>query len=72
MKYLVAAATVSLLLSGCSSSDKDATADMSPSELYATSQEKLLDGNYGAAIKQLESLDNRYPLVLTHNKFSLI
>lgn len=61
IKYLVAAATVSLLLSGCSSSDKDATADMSPSELYATSQEKLLDGNYGAAIKQLESLDNRYP-----------
>lgn len=60
MKYLVAAATLSLTLAGCSNS-KDAVPDRPPSELYATAQQKLQDGNFKAAITQLEALDNRYP-----------
>ncbi|AUG99836.1 outer membrane protein assembly factor BamD [Pectobacteriaceae bacterium CE70] len=61
MKYLVAAATLSLALVGCSSNSKDAVPDRPPSEIYATAQEKLQDGNFKAAITQLEALDNRYP-----------
>ncbi|PKH19813.1 outer membrane protein assembly factor BamD [Enterobacterales bacterium CwR94] len=60
MKYLVAAATLSLALVGCSSS-KDTVPDSPPSELYATAQQKLQDGNFKGAITQLEALDNRYP-----------
>jgi outer membrane protein assembly factor BamD len=60
MKYLVAATTLSLVLSGCSS-NKDAVPDIPPSQIYSNGQEKLQNGNYNAAIKQLESLDNRYP-----------
>ncbi|MBS0849535.1 outer membrane protein assembly factor BamD [Citrobacter sp. JGM124] len=60
MKYLVAAATLSLALAGCSSS-KDEVPDSPPSEIYATAQQKLQDGNFKAAITQLEALDNRYP-----------
>ncbi|ACS86626.1 outer membrane protein assembly factor BamD [Musicola paradisiaca] len=60
MKYLVAAATLSLALAGCSNS-KDTVPDRPPAELYATAQEKLQSGNFKAAITQLEALDNRYP-----------
>lgn len=60
MKYLVAAATLSLALVGCSST-KDEVPDSSPSDIYATAQQKLQDGNWKAAITQLEALDNRYP-----------
>ncbi len=60
MKYLVAAATLSLALVGCSSS-KDTVPDSLPSKIYASAQEKLQDGNFKAAIKQLEALENRYP-----------
>lgn len=60
MKYLVAAATLSLALAGCSSS-KNEVPDSPPSEIYATAQQKLQDGNFKAAITQLEALDNRYP-----------
>ncbi|WP_208612511.1 outer membrane protein assembly factor BamD [Xenorhabdus vietnamensis] len=60
MKYLVAATTLSLVLSGCSS-NKDAVPDIPPSQIYSIGQEKLQEGNYKTAIKQLESLDNRYP-----------
>ncbi|WP_432322193.1 outer membrane protein assembly factor BamD [Yersinia enterocolitica] len=60
MKYLVAAATLSLVLTGCSS-NKDVVPDNLPSELYATAQQKLQDGNFKGAITQLEALDNRYP-----------
>lgn len=60
MKYLVAAATLSLVLAGCSS-NKDAVPDNPPSEIYASAQQKLQDGNYKGAIKELEALDNRYP-----------
>ncbi|MEQ1975194.1 MULTISPECIES: outer membrane protein assembly factor BamD [unclassified Xenorhabdus] len=60
MKYLVAATTLSLVLSGCSN-NKDAVPDIPPSQIYSIGQEKLQEGNYKSAIKQLESLDNRYP-----------
>lgn len=60
MKHLVAAATLSLALVGCSGSS-DPVPDSPPSEIYATAQQKLQDGNFKAAIKQLEALDNRYP-----------
>lgn len=60
MKYLVAAATLSMVLTGCSS-NKDVVPDNPPSELYATAQQKLQDGNFKGAITQLEALDNRYP-----------
>ena len=60
MKYLVAAATLSLALAGCSGS-KDVVPDSPPSEIYATAQQKLQDGNFKGAITQLEALDNRYP-----------
>jgi outer membrane protein assembly factor BamD len=60
MKYLVAAATLSLALTGCSTS-KDAVPDSPPSEIYASAQEKLQDGNFKGAITLLEVLDNRYP-----------
>ncbi|MDC9597691.1 outer membrane protein assembly factor BamD [Xenorhabdus anantnagensis] len=60
MQYLVAVTTLSLILSGCSS-NKDAVPDIPPSQIYSIGQEKLQEGNYKAAIKQLESLDTRYP-----------
>lgn len=60
MKYLVAAATLSLVLTGCSS-NKDVVPHNPPSELYAPAQQKLQDGNFKGAITQLEALDNRYP-----------
>ncbi|WP_370556237.1 outer membrane protein assembly factor BamD [Edwardsiella tarda] len=60
IKYLVAATTLSLALVGCSSS-KEAVPDNPPAEIYATAQQKLQDGNFKAAITQLEALDNRYP-----------
>lgn len=60
MKYLVAAATLSLALAGCSGS-KDVVPDSPPAEIYATAQQKLQDGNFKGAITQLEALDNRYP-----------
>lgn len=60
MKYLVALATLSMALVGCSGS-KQVVPDNPPSELYATAQQKMQDGNFKAAITQLEALDNRYP-----------
>ncbi|NIH16204.1 outer membrane protein assembly factor BamD [Serratia symbiotica] len=60
MKYLVAGATLSLVLAGCSTS-KDVVPDNLPSEIYATAQQKMQDGNFKGAITQLEALDNRYP-----------
>lgn len=60
MKYLVALATLSLALAGCSGS-KETVPDNPPNEIYATAQQKLQDGNWKQAITQLEALDNRYP-----------
>ncbi len=60
MKNLVAAATLSLVLAGCSS-NPEVSPDSSAAEIYATGQQKLQDGNFKAAIKQFEALDNRYP-----------
>ncbi|MDR0806821.1 MAG: outer membrane protein assembly factor BamD [Enterobacteriaceae bacterium] len=58
MKYLVAAALLSLTLAGCSS---DTVPDNPPSEMYAIAQDKLQSGNFRSAITQLEALDTRYP-----------
>jgi len=69
MKYLVAAATLSLALAGCSSS-KDTVPDNPPSEIYANAQQKLQDGNFKGAITQLEALDNRYPFGPYSQRFS--
>ncbi|NIG62651.1 MAG: outer membrane protein assembly factor BamD [Serratia symbiotica] len=60
IKYLVAVVTFSLVLAGCSTS-KDAVPDKPPSEIYATAQQKIQEGNFKDAITQLEALDNRYP-----------
>ncbi|MCR3756063.1 MAG: outer membrane protein assembly factor BamD [Sodalis sp. Psp] len=60
IKYLVSAATLSLVLAGCSSS-KDIIPDNPPSKLYGSAQKKLQTGNYKSAIKDLETLDNLYP-----------
>ncbi|MGL4859864.1 MAG: outer membrane protein assembly factor BamD [Enterobacteriaceae bacterium] len=60
MKTLATAALLALILTGCSSK-KDEVPDIPPAELYATAQAKLQDGNYKAAITQLEALDSRYP-----------
>ncbi|MGV2470335.1 outer membrane protein assembly factor BamD, partial [Bacillus subtilis] len=51
---------LSLALAGCSSNN-EVSPDSSPAEIYSTGQQKLQDGNYSAAIKQFEALDNRYP-----------
>ncbi len=60
IKYLLSAATLSLFITGCSS-NKDTVQESSPTDIYASSQEKLQNGNYKEAIKLLETLDNRYP-----------
>lgn len=60
MKYLVTVATLSLALAGCSIS-KNIVPDKPPSEIFATAQQKIQDGNFKGAITQLEALDNRYP-----------
>lgn len=59
-KYLLTAVTLLLILTGCSSS-KDNIPDMPPAELYATAQQKLQDGDFRQAIKQLEAFEKRYP-----------
>lgn len=59
-KHWAAIATLALLLTGCSET-KDTVPDSPPQNIYATAKQKLQDGNYRAAIKQLEALDNRYP-----------
>ncbi|MGK2946017.1 MAG: outer membrane protein assembly factor BamD [Candidatus Malihini olakiniferum] len=61
MKYLVAAATLGLSLASCSSNLKSTVTENRPSEIYATAQQKLQDGNFKAAIRQLEALYNQYP-----------
>ncbi|MFS1537833.1 MAG: outer membrane protein assembly factor BamD [Candidatus Phlomobacter fragariae] len=60
IKYLLAAAALSLLITGCSS-NKDTIPESSPTDIYTSSQEKLQNGNYKGAIKLLETLDNLYP-----------
>lgn len=60
MKFLVAAASLCLVLVGCSN-NKDAVLDNPTSEIYASALQKLQDDNYKGAIKELEIMDNRYP-----------
>ncbi|UVK77498.1 MAG: outer membrane protein assembly factor BamD [Sodalis sp. Fse] len=60
MKYLMATATLSIMLIGCSR-NKNTVPDNQPSKIYASAQQKLQDGYYNRAIKELETLDNCYP-----------
>lgn len=71
MKYLVAAATLSLFLAGCSGS-KEEVPDNPPNEIYATAQQKLQDGNWRQAITQLEALDIAIRLVRIRSRCSWI
>lgn len=61
VKYLVAAATLSLALIGCSSPNKKVFNDP-PNVLFTAAQQKLQDCNFKSAIAQLEALDKNYPL----------
>jgi outer membrane protein assembly factor BamD len=53
-----------IILSACSSSDKDDIAkvpDSSPLAIYNTAKESLTNGNYSRAGELLATLDSRYP-----------
>jgi len=73
MKYLVAAATLSLFLAGCSGS-KEEVPDNPPNEIYATAQQKLQDGNWKQAITlcHLLRLPSIVLFVLTRHTLTLI
>lgn len=60
VKYLIATATLALILSGCSSKEQEQT-EKPVFQLYDSAQQKLQDGNYRQAITELETIDNRYP-----------
>ncbi|CUX96730.1 outer membrane protein assembly factor BamD [Candidatus Doolittlea endobia] len=60
MKDLVICATLGLVLTGCVNK-KDVVLNNSLCEIYGAAQQKLQDGNYNSAIKELEALDSRYP-----------
>lgn len=62
VKYLIATATLALVLTGCSSDNtKEQLTEKPVFELYDSAQQKLQDGNYRQAITELETIDNRYP-----------
>lgn len=50
-----------MLLAGCSSVEKDPTADWSAEQLYADAKADLDAGNWASAIKGMERLESRYP-----------
>lgn len=52
-------ATVALLLSGCSSTPVDATANMSPVKIYADAKDELNNSQWERAIALLEKLEGR-------------
>lgn len=60
LKKVLLISVISLVLAGCSSSDKVAE-DVPASQLYAKAQSAMKEGSYREAIKQLEALDTRYP-----------
>lgn len=60
IKHLLAATTLAVLLTGCSS-NKSPSTDQPVELLYQSAQEKLQDGNYHLAISELEAIDNRFP-----------
>lgn len=60
IRYLVVAAILNLMLTGCSSK-RDVICDNLPSKLYASAQQKINNGNYNDAIKEMEALDHLYP-----------
>lgn len=50
-----------VLLAGCSSIEKDPTADWTAEQLYADAKADLDAGNWASAIKGMERLESRYP-----------
>ena len=52
-------AGVVLLLSGCSSTPTDQTADWSPNKIYAEAKDELSSGGYDKAIVLFEKLEGR-------------
>ena len=50
-----------ILLGGCGSLDKDATAKWDADRLYNEARQELLDGNYQHARELYEKLESRYP-----------
>ncbi len=61
MKRLTQLSLIAMtLLAGCSSKEPTIP-DVPPSELYQEAVTSLTEGNWNTAIKQLETLDSRYP-----------
>lgn len=50
-----------LMLAGCSTLEKDPTADWTAEQLYADAKADLDAGNWSSAIKGMERLESRYP-----------
>ncbi|UDG80925.1 Outer membrane protein assembly factor BamD [Candidatus Hartigia pinicola] len=61
INYIMTTITLSLALTACSSNNDVITDKTPPHIIYNISQQKLQDGNYKEAIKQLEVLNNSYP-----------
>lgn len=63
--FLLSFASISLLLTGCSSlgekDDDDETKDWSASRLYGAARAELNNANYNTAIGYYEKLETRYP-----------
>jgi len=50
-----------MVLFACAGADKDETAGMSAQELYDEAQDALKSAEFESAVKNLESLEARYP-----------
>ena len=60
-KVLVSLCAFGLLLSGCRSHRGDEDAKSGPDTIYARAQKSMKNSSYGQAIKELESLQSRFP-----------
>ncbi len=59
-RWLLAAASVMLLATGCRSHRPD-DAHSGPEQIYAKAQKAIRSGSYAEAVKQLEQLQSRFP-----------
>jgi outer membrane protein assembly factor BamD len=57
----LAGLSVLLLIAGCAGATQDPTRDWSPEKFYTEAKQKVVDGDYEAAIKYFETLEARYP-----------
>lgn len=60
-KLFVSTLLAALMLTGCSGLDKDPTADWSAKDFYDEARRDLDDGEFQSAIKNLETLEARFP-----------